>query len=200
MFEYLKGLVTYINSQYIVVEVNGVGYHVLVANPDRYQPDQINTVYVELVVRDNEQTLYGFFDLAEKRLFQQLTSVSGIGPKSALAILADDNHQNLIQAIMQNDVKFLTKYPGVGKKTAQQIILDLKDKLTQQNNLSPVQRNGADNLTTTADTNSYLKDGLAALAALGYSSREIAKVTPKLQRLNLTEASEYLRAGLKLLH
>lgn len=101
---------------------------------------------------------------------------------------------------MQNDVKFLTKYPGVGKKTAQQIILDLKDKLTQQNNLSPVQRNGADNLTTTADTNSYLKDGLAALAALGYSSREIAKVTPKLQRLNLTAASEYLRAGLKLLH
>lgn len=200
MFEYLKGLVTYINSHYIVVEANGVGYHVLVANPTRYQPDQINTVYVELVVRDNEQTLYGFFDLAEKRLFQQLTSVSGIGPKSALAILADDNHQNLIQAIMQNDVKFLTKYPGVGKKTAQQIILDLKDKLTQQNNLSPVQKNGADNLTTTADTNSYLKDGLAALAALGYSSREIAKVTPKLQRLNLTAASEYLRAGLKLLH
>lgn len=200
MFEYLKGFVTYINSHYIVIEANGVGYHVLVANPERYQPEQINTVYVELIIHENEQALYGFFDLAEKKLFQQLTSVSGIGPKSALAILADDSHQNLIQAIMQNDVKFLTKYPGVGKKTAQQIILDLKDKLTQQNITSPVERTFSDNLTKEADTNVYLKDGLAALAALGYGSREISKVTPELQLLNLTSASEYLRAGLKLLH
>ncbi|MBA1434529.1 Holliday junction branch migration protein RuvA [Bombilactobacillus bombi] len=197
MFEYLKGLVTYIAPQYIVVEAGGVGYRILVANPYRYQQDQVNTVYVQQIVRDNDQALYGFFDLAEKNLFQQLTSVSGIGPKSALAILADDDHQGLITAISQNDVKFLTKFPGVGKKTAQQIILDLKDKLEKQTILSS--QSLANPALATETDNVALNDGLQALEALGYSKREIEKITPQLQQTSLKTAGEYLRAGLKLL-
>ena len=88
MFEYLNGLITSVTPSYIVVDVQGVGYKVQVANPYRYEENQEARVYVEQIVRDNEQSLYGFYDLNEKNIFLHLISVSGIGPKSALAILA----------------------------------------------------------------------------------------------------------------
>lgn len=196
MFEYLNGNVTFVCPEYIVVDVNGVGYKVMVANPYRYQENKTNKVYVEQIVRDDSQTLYGFFDLDEKKLFLQLNSVSGIGPKSALAILGDNDHSGLTKAITSNDVKYLTKFPGVGKKTAQQIILDLKDKFAKQQ--MPGQTIISNTETTTADP--VLKDGLEALAALGYSERDIAKIQPELAKLKATDAGEYVRAGLKLLH
>ena len=100
MFEYLTGKITYLCPQYLVLEVQQVGYRLLVANPYRYQLNQTQTLYVEQIIRDNDQTLYGFYDLQEKELFQQLTSVAGIGPKSALAILADDDHTGLILSLI----------------------------------------------------------------------------------------------------
>lgn len=198
MFEYLTGKITYLCPQYLVLEVQQVGYRLLVANPYRYQLNQTQTLYVEQIIRDNDQTLYGFYDLQEKELFQQLTSVAGIGPKSALAILADDDHTGLINAIVANDVQFLTQFPGVGKKTAQQIILDLKDKIhrTDQQravtNLfaAPVAKNGTDPI---------LADGLAALKALGYTDSAIKKIAPQLAQMELTDAGSYVKAGLKLL-
>lgn len=198
MFEYLTGKITYLCPQYLVLEVQQVGYRLLVANPYRYQLNQTQTLYVEQIIRDNDQTLYGFYDLQEKELFQQLTSVAGIGPKSALSILADDDHTGLINAIVANDVQFLTQFPGVGKKTAQQIILDLKDKIhrTDQQravtNLfaAPVAKNGTDPI---------LADGLAALKALGYTDSAIKKIAPQLAQMELTDAGSYVKAGLKLL-
>ena len=198
MFEYLTGKITYLCPQYLVLEVQQVGYRLLVANPYRYQLNQTQTLYIEQIIRDNDQTLYGFYDLQEKELFQQLTSVAGIGPKSALAILADDDHTGLINAIVANDVQFLTQFPGVGKKTAQQIILDLKDKIhrTDQQravtNLfaAPVAKNGTDPI---------LADGLAALKALGYTDSAIKKIAPQLAQMELTDAGSYVKAGLKLL-
>ena len=198
MFEYLTGKITYLCPQYLVLEVQQVGYRLLVANPYRYQLNQTQTLYVEQIIRDNDQTLYGFYDLQEKELFQQLTSVAGIGPKSALAILADDDHTGLINAIVANDVQFLTQFPGVGKKTAQQIILDLKDKIHRTDpqrvvtNLfaAPVAKNGTDPI---------LADGLAALKALGYTDSAIKKIAPQLAQMELTDAGSYVKAGLKLL-
>ena len=152
MFEYLTGKITYLCPQYLVLEVQQVGYRLLVANPYRYQLNQTQTLYVEQIIRDNDQTLYGFYDLQEKELFQQLTSVAGIGPKSALAILADDDHTGLINAIVANDVQFLTQFPGVGKKTAQQIILDLKDKIHR-----------TDQQRVVTNAGSYVKAGLKLL-------------------------------------
>ena len=131
MYEYLKGLVTAVSPYYVVLEVQGVGYQLQVANPYRYTESttDIVQIYVYQAVRDTDITLFGFYDLDEKQIFQKLISVSGIGPKSALAILANSDHSGLIQAIMNDDVSYLTKFPGVGKKTAQQIVLDLKGKL-----------------------------------------------------------------------
>lgn len=195
MFEYLNGLITAITPSYIVVDVKGVGYKVQVANPYRYEENQEARVYVEQIVRDNEQSLYGFYDLNEKNIFLHLISVSGIGPKSALAILAGQDLQGLIHAIENDDVKFLTKFPKIGKKTAQQIILDLSGKFTAEGQMTlgeaPVEFSGG--------LSQELEDGLAALESLGYSSKEISKVKSTLEKEHLKSADEYLRAGLKLL-
>ncbi|MQS76555.1 Holliday junction branch migration protein RuvA [Companilactobacillus halodurans] len=194
MFEYLNGLISIVTPSYIVVDVGGVGYKVQVANPYRYEENQKTRVFVEQIVRDNEQALYGFYDLNEKNIFLHLISVSGIGPKSALAILAGQDLQGLIHAIENNDVKFLTKFPKIGKKTAQQIILDLSGKFTSEGQMTLGQAPVA--LTT---ANQELEDGLAALDSLGYSPKEISKVKSQLEKTNLKTADEYLRAGLKLL-
>ncbi|MCH4010289.1 Holliday junction branch migration protein RuvA [Companilactobacillus sp.] len=196
MFEYLNGNITYIDPGYIVVDVNGVGYKVQVANPYRYEENQPAKVFVEQIVRDNEQSLYGFYDLNEKKIFLNLISVSGIGPKSALAILAGQDHSGLIHAIENNDVKFLTKFPKIGKKTAQQIILDLNGKFTAEGQMTL----GEAPIPMTNGTDSPdLLDGLAALQSLGYSPREIGKIKDQLKTQDLKSADDYLRAGLKLL-
>ena len=179
---------------YLVLDVNGIGYKLIVANPYQYEANQSKVrIYVYQAVRDNDITLFGFIDLDEKRLFEKLISVSGIGPKSALAILANNDHQGLIQAINDDDVKYLTKFPGVGKKTAQQIILDLKHKISDIDHTSSI------NLFNQAN-DQYLNESLAALQALGYSAREIQAIKPALMKLNAQTTNEYLSAGLRLLH
>lgn len=197
MYEYLTGVVTVVKPTYLVLEVNGIGYKLLVGNPYAYHVEQSTTIYVEQVIRDTEQVLYGFIDEAEKGLFDQLTSVAGIGPKSALAILAANDQDGLTLAIANGDVKFLTKFPGVGKKTAQQIILDLKDKITVAD--QDVLKTGTSEQPDLLVLDTDFADGMAALAALGYSNRELDRIKDKLKAQALQGPDEYVRAGLKLL-
>ncbi|MGK4179827.1 Holliday junction branch migration protein RuvA [Lapidilactobacillus dextrinicus] len=197
MYEYLNGVVTVVKPTYLVLEVNGIGYKLLVGNPYAYQVEQSTKIYVEQVIRDTEQVLYGFIDEAEKNLFDQLTSVAGIGPKSALAILAANDQNGLTLAIANGDVKFLTKFPGVGKKTAQQIILDLKDKIAVAD--QDVLKTGTSEQPDLLGLDADFADGLAALAALGYSNKELDRIKDKLKVQALQGPDEYVRAGLKLL-
>lgn len=199
MYEYLTGLVTVVAPQYIVVDVNGVGYKLLVANPYRYQEDRTNKVqvYVYQAVREDNISLFGFTDQNEKKLFMQLINVSGIGPKSALAILANPDHQGLVDAITNNNVSYLTKFPGIGKKTASQIVLDLRDKLTNESSSSLF---ATTQLTVDATVNRELKDALEALAALGYKERDIKKVQKTLMKEEQMATDEYLRQALRLLN
>ncbi|GKQ42121.1 Holliday junction ATP-dependent DNA helicase RuvA [Companilactobacillus sp. RD055328] len=195
MFEYLKGEVVALHPSYVVIDVNGVGYKLLVANPYRYEVNNQSTIYVEQIVRENEQSLYGFYDLAEKQLFEKLTSVSGIGPKSALAILAGEDTNGVFNAIEAGDITYLTKFPGVGKKTAQQILLDLQGKIqTADKNTSSLSSTGLD-----LSANMELNDGLEALISLGYSTKDVKKITDKLKASDAKTADEYVREGLKLL-
>ena len=195
MYEYLNGLITDISPNYIVVEIQGIGYRVLVANPYAFSLDSKTTVYVEQIIRENEQTLYGFLNKQEKNLFQKLLNVSGIGPKSALAILANNDHSGLINAIQQNDVGFLTKFPGIGKKTAQQIVLDLQNKLSDIAISSDVVA-----VDTQVDNqNDELTDALLALEALGYAKKDITRVEKAMRKLDEQTTAEYVSAGLKLL-
>ena len=197
MYEYLTGLVTVVAPQYIVVDVNGVGYKLLVANPYRYQEDRTKKVqvYVYQAVREDNISLFGFTDQNEKKLFMQLINVSGIGPKSALAILANPDHQGLVDAITNNNVNYLTKFPGIGKKTASQIVLDLRDKLTNESSSSLF---ATTQLTVDATVNRELKDALEALAALGYKERDIKKVQKTLMKEEQMATDEYLRQALRL--
>jgi Holliday junction DNA helicase, RuvA subunit len=199
LYEYLTGLVTVVAPQYIVVDVNGVGYKLLVANPYRYQEDRTKKVqvYVYQAVREDNISLFGFTDQNEKNLFMQLINVSGIGPKSALAILANPDHQGLVDAITNNNVSYLTKFPGIGKKTASQIVLDLRDKLTNESSNSLF---ATTQLTVDATVNRELKDALEALAALGYKERDIKKVQKTLMKEEQMATDEYLRQALRLLN
>lgn len=127
----------------------------------------------------------------------QLINVSGIGPKSALAILANPDHQGLVDAIAKNNVSYLTKFPGIGKKTASQIVLDLRDKLSKESSGSLF---AANQLAVDVKINQELKDALEALAALGYKERDIKKVQKSLIKEEKMPTDEYLRQALRLLN
>ncbi|HBL3391919.1 Holliday junction branch migration protein RuvA [Enterococcus faecium] len=197
MYEYLTGVVTFINPYYIVVETNGIGYQIALGNPYRYSSElnQKIKIYVHQVIREDAHLLYGFDSLEEKQLFLRLVSVSGIGPKSALAIMASEDHSGLIQAVESSDVTYLTKFPGVGKKTAQQMILDLKGKFGELSIDTPF------SLFDEANTKdaTALSEAMEALSALGYSDREIKRVEKQLKEVDNQTTDEYLRQALKLM-
>lgn len=200
MYEYLTGLVTMVEPRYIVIDVNGIGYQLLVANPYRYHVDlkKVVKVFVYQAVRDDNISLFGFNDQDEKNLFLQLINVSGIGPKSALAILANPDHEGLINAIANDDVKYLTKFPGIGKKTASQICLDLKDKIS---NLTANETDLLKPLSVTeTSVNRDLNDALEALTALGYKEREVKRIKKELEKEEPVSTEEYLRHALRLLN
>lgn len=199
MYEYLNGIITLIDPTYIVVEVSGIGYHVQVANPYAFTLEQPTRVYVEQIVRENEQALYGFSAQQEKQLFLKLLAVSGIGPKSALAILARNDHVSLVQAIQDQDITYLTKFPGIGKKTAQQIVLDLQGKLGELPIMQEINVNLALPVKTLAD-NQPLADAIEALAALGYTAKQLQKIEKTLAQDDLADSAAYISAGLKLLN
>ena len=138
MYEYFKGIISKITAKYIVLEVNSIGYILHVANPYAYSGHlhQEAKVYVHQVVREDAELLYGFATEEEKQLFLSLISVSGIGPVSALAIIAADDNAGLVQAIEQKNITYLTKFPKIGKKTAQQMVLDLEGKVVAADGLA----------------------------------------------------------------
>lgn len=200
MYEYLTGTITQVFPAYIVVENNGIGYLINVANPFRFKSDETKQekIYLHQVVRENEIALYGFSDFNEKQLFLKLISVSGIGPKSALAILANEDHNGFVSAVNNDDDAYLTKFPGIGKKTAKQIILDLKGKLEGLESGEPLK--GQQDLEIVAEqTSPYLKEALEALLALGYTKTEVKKTGRKLLDFKGDSTDEYLRQALRLM-
>lgn len=202
MYQYLQGFLVQITPTYLVVETGGIGYQIMAANPFRWQ-DTLNKeikVFLELVVREDAMILYGFKDQNEKDLFLLLNKVSGIGPKSALSILALDDHQGLLDAIDAGNSTYLMKFPGVGKKTAQQMILDLQGKIQA---VSPGQGtsgqgSGATKASTSKD-DQVLEEVVAALEGLGYSNREIERIKPILAKEKLTSTQAGLSQAFKLL-
>ena len=196
MYEYLIGKVTGITPAYIVLENQGIGYQIQCGNPYYYvgKETQETRIYVHQVIREDAHQLFGFKTVEEKKLFLRLISVSGIGPKSGLAIMANDDHLGLIQAIESQDGAYLTKFPGVGQKTAQQLILDLQGKLGDiiEEGLPAKQPQLFDGIH-------HLEEALAALKALGYSEKEVKKVEKELQQTICTTTDEYLRVALKMI-
>lgn len=166
MYGYIKGVITKITPKNIIIENQGIGYLLIVSNPYNFTLNKEYKVFVHQYVREDILDLYGFGSEEEKDLFLKLISVSGIGPKSALSILATGTVKEIVKAIEGRNDTYLRKFPGIGAKASQQIILDLQGKL---------------NLTEELNVkNTKLEDVEQALLALGYNKKEIAKVLPKL--------------------
>ncbi|WP_195866690.1 Holliday junction branch migration protein RuvA [Aerococcus sanguinicola] len=196
MYAYFKGKITSILPNAIIIEVNGIGYQVIMANPYRFssQVGQEARIWLYQAVRQDSIRLYGFSDEAEKDLFLHLISVSGIGPRSALSILSLGDHEGLIRAIDQADSQFLTKFPGVGKKTAQQIILDLQGKLT-----SDVEGKTPAQAASTSPAHPIAQELEEALDSLGYSQRDIQRVLKQMDFDQVATTSDAIRQALRLM-
>ncbi|WP_042223346.1 Holliday junction branch migration protein RuvA [Oceanobacillus manasiensis] len=198
MIAYIRGMLTYILDDSIIMDVQGIGYELFCANPFVFQSSLHKEVKIHTYhhVREDAQILYGFKTEDEKFLFTKLISVSGIGPKGALAILSGVDVAGIAAAIEREDDKFLTSFPGVGKKTARQIILDLKGKLTNVLSITEVETE----MTSANQTNPEgLKEAAEALKALGYTDREIKGVMPELKATESKTADELIRKALSLL-
>ncbi|MGJ9382926.1 Holliday junction branch migration protein RuvA [Salipaludibacillus neizhouensis] len=201
MIECLKGKIINIEREAIVIDVRDVGYLVYCGNPYRYE-ESINetvTVYTYQHVREDAIRLYGFFHREERRLFEKLLSVSGIGPKGALAIVAAEQPQLVVEAIENEEEAFLIKFPGVGKKTARQIILDLKGKLEELMptlTLDLTQPHSEHSVPKQRSGNQELEEAMEALKALGYVDREIKKVYPQLASETMS-TDQYIKLALK---
>ena len=195
MYEYFKGIISKITAKYIVLEVNSIGYILHVANPYAYsgQLHQEAKVYVHQVVREDAELLYGFATEEEKQLFLSLISVSGIGPVSALAIIAADDNAGLVQAIEQKNITYLTKFPKIGKKTAQQMVLDLEGKVViAGDDLS------AKDAVQASNENQELEEAMEAMLALGYKAAELKKIKKFFEGTTDT-AENYIKSALKML-
>ncbi|WHY76323.1 Holliday junction branch migration protein RuvA [Neobacillus sp. WH10] len=201
MYEFIKGTVEFVGPEYIVIENNGIGYQISTPNPFIYagKMETIITIYTYHYVREDIMALYGFETREEKRLFTKLLNVSGIGPKGALAILASGEVQQVVQAIENEDESFLVKFPGVGKKTARQMILDLKGKLQDiVPDYFPNLFNADQFPVHTQATNSAFDEAILALKALGYSEKEIKKISPEIRKEQLS-TDQYIKKALQRL-
>ena len=196
MFYYIKGLVTELEPNFAVIDCGGVGYGLSISTNtvSSLRLNESVRLYVAESIGENNFDLYGFSTKSEKRCFEMLTAVSGIGPKAAMSILSYNTPEGLAVAIMNEDVKALTVAPGIGKKIAQRVILELKDKMSKENSDVQIQIPVA---IRTAE-NTMLNDAVAALSVLGYSSVEINPVLAKLDTAGMS-AEQIIKAVLKMM-
>lgn len=181
MYGYIKGKVTEIESNYIILENNDIGYLVFNANPYSFSINEEYKIYIYQNVKEDEISLYGFKSKEEKELFLKLIDVKGLGPKMALPIIATNNINDVIEAIEKSDVNYLKKFPKIGDKVARQIILDLKGKLIVNEN-------------DKIDSNEELVE---ALEALGYKKQDVKKIIPNVNKDEKIE--NQIKEALKLL-
>jgi len=175
MFYYLEGTVTVIGQNLAVIDVNGVGYACMttLGTLSHLDSGKKAKLFTYCNVKEDAFDIYGFYDLSEKRCFEQLLSVSGVGPKAALSILSSVSPESLALAIISDDESALTVAPGVGKKLAQRIILELKDKVSKE--MPTLRATGyAPPSGSAGELGTRQRDAAAALAVLGYSQGEIS--------------------------
>lgn len=170
MIEFVRGSVAYIESDYAVIDVNGIGYQVYVSNPYALLNQEDTMLYTHQHVREDAILLYGFPTREEQALFRKLLEVSGIGPRVAMGIMSGGRPEAFIAAVQREDIGYLMKLPGIGKKTAQRIILDLKDKLSNMSEM--IQSEEVAAATVNVDSSTPWQEAREALLALGYREAE----------------------------
>ena len=181
MISYIKGEITFNEGDTLVVENNGIGYEITVPT---FSAQQLLSkggevmVYTYMSVREDGISLFGFESREEKAFYQKLISVSGIGPKAAISILSSITPSELVTAVLSSDAAAIAKAPGVGKKTAQRVILELKDKIGS-GDIAEMFDMGSDISSASAATGDDRAEAAEALVALGYSRSEAVKAVSK---------------------
>lgn len=203
MYSYIKGELTEINIDHIVVETNGIGYMIFVpTNTFSYLPSihENIKVYTYLYIREDAMILYGFLTKDDLEMFKLLITVNGIGPKGGLAVLSTLSSDDLRFAILSDDAKAIAKSPGVGAKTAQRVILDLKDKVSLED---AFEKKIEHNITAETGGGSVIStvknDAILALTALGYSSTESMKAVSKVEIDDSMDVEDVLKSALKFM-
>lgn len=194
MIYFLIGEVELLEKNFVVINNHDVGYQIKISDAthkkilDLISNDRKKKIkfYTFMTIKDEIVFLYGFLSREELEIFNQLLSVSGIGPKAAMNILANITHENILSAIVNENINLLSSVPGIGKKTAQRLILELKDKINKLD------------LNISADNKNFL-EAQEALFSLGYSQSDIIKITTQIknQNQNLT-TEEIIKQALKL--
>ena len=187
MIAFIKGTVYSFGLDHVIIEtVSGIGYKVYYNHSQPLTLGQNILLFTYQQIREDAHVLFGFMRKEELELFEKLISVKGLGPKTALGILTGASYSQVVNAIEQGEVAFLKKMPGIGAKTASQIILDLKGKLVSTEESKPV-------------VNSKIMDAMEALKALGYKNAEIQAISKQMQEQDLATAEAYVKLGLQLL-
>ena len=194
MIYFLIGEVELLEKNFVVINNNNIGYQIKISDAthkkilDLISNDRKKKIkfYTFMTIKDEIIFLYGFLSREELEIFNQLLSVSGIGPKAAMNILANITHENILSAIANENINLLSSVPGIGQKTAQRLILELKDKINKLD------------LNISADNKNFF-ESQEALFSLGYSQSDIIKITTQVknQNQNLT-TEEIIKQALKL--
>ncbi len=199
MIEFIKGELAALDSDKAVVEVGGVGFGVYMSGQALGmlpQPGHMVKLYTYLNVKEDALQLYGFLTRDDLEIFRLLIGVSGIGPKGALGILSGLTPDELRFAVMSNDVKAISAAPGIGKKTAEKLILELKDKLRIEDVLEHAASGGRSG-GTAAPGGTVATEAVQALVALGYGSTEALQAVKQVEISEDMEVEEVLKAALK---
>lgn len=198
MFAYIKGSLEVKTNGYIVIDVNGIGYKIFMSETAIKKLGAIGEIikiHTYVRVREDDISIYGFNTNEELRMFELLLSVSGIGAKSALVILSNVSVSSFALAIINNDINLLKKLPGIGPKTAQRVILELKDKLKKENEIVANENTDiSDTINTAIMDDEKIAEATAALKVLGYTGKEIEKALEKVDA-NLS-VEDIIRKGL----
>ncbi|OBR92400.1 MULTISPECIES: Holliday junction branch migration protein RuvA [Clostridium] len=196
MYEYIKGIYKGVNKDYIVVENNGIGYKINTSGSTIAKTPKVGeniVLYLQQIVREDFIGLYGFLTKEELSMFNLLLTINGIGARAALSLLSISDVNNLKYAIISEDEKNLVRAPGIGKKTAQRIILELKDKI----DVGEI-TNGEDNIGNINATQNTT-EVLEALIALGYSEKEGNKALASIDKTKESSTEDMIKKALKFL-
>lgn len=197
MIGYLKGLIISKQPPMLLIDVAGVGYEVYASMNSFYKLPEVGsevTLFTHLVVREDVHDLYAFVDVAERTLFRTLIKVNGVGPRMAMAILSSINPDEFVFCVENKDAARLTSIPGVGKKTAERLIIEMRDRLKDwQLSGAKVNMSGEG---LVADVNNVTRDAISALVALGYKPQDASRAIAKIDVADLS-SEEVIRQALQ---
>ena len=198
MLAYIKGTLEMKLTDYVVIDAGGLGYKVYMSTIGMEKLGNIGDkvkVYTYYRVREDDISIFGFNTNEELRMFELLLSVSGVGAKTALTMIAVSDPSEFAIAVVSDDVSYLTRIPGIGAKSAQRIILELKDKMKKENAISQIKDT---KVKAAVVDNSKVEEAISALQVLGYNKKEIEKAFMKLDKKDLS-TEELIKKGLSIL-